>query len=198
MSHQKAFHGGTISSGGLVISWLAPVCAGSVSQARLRLGLTGYGTAPGGAEGWDPENGSFCSQVSCPVEQGVWACRWGWDGVLNWGHPGTGMEVVTAVWIQWYLECWTAPSMISATGRMPRKLSPGFRALQGACQADWWSLGLVLLSLFPGKCRKSNLLLLKKVASATGMFPYHRPSAAKYCPAVCMLVLMDANNLTLF
>ena len=77
-----------------------------------------------------------------------------------------------------------APSMVSTAGRMPIKLSQGFRALWGGvCQADWWSLGLVLLSLFPGKCRKSNLLLLKKVASATGMFPYYRPSAAKYCPA---------------
>ena len=48
------------------------------------------------------------------------------------------------------------------------------------------------------KVQEKQSLLLKKVASATGMFPYHRPSAVKHCPAVCMLVLMDANNLTLF
>lgn len=44
------------------------------------------------------------------------------------------------------------------------------------------------------KCRKSNLLLLKKVASATGMFPYYRPSAAKYCLLrACWCSWMEPN-----
>lgn len=121
MSHQKALHGGTISSGGLVISWLAPVCAGTVSQTRLRLGLMGYGTAPGGAEGWDPENGSFCSQVSCPVEQGVWACRWGWDGVLTGDTLGLG-------WRWWQL---SGSSDIWSAERLP-----AWFLLQEGCQEN--------------------------------------------------------------
>lgn len=94
MNHQKALHGGTISSGSLVTSWLAPVSTGTVCPGHSSdLALPGGvspGIAPDGVEGWDPETGSSCSQLSCPLEQGVWACRWGWDGVITGGTLGLG------------------------------------------------------------------------------------------------------------
>lgn len=132
MNHQKALHGGTISSG---CFW---------SLADLHLCPQGQ-CVPATAQTWShrvwhcPRRGwKLRSRDWLILQPGIlssWAgslslqVRMGWGD--NWGHPGTGMEVVTAVWLPWCLECWTAPSMVSTAGRMPRKLSQRFRALWG-------------------------------------------------------------------